>query len=396
MIDLRAAYDHVDRDMLFSVLDIRTKAPKITSILKALYTGTQASIKNTVNNFQVHTGCRQGGIESPVLFNIYMDFVLRGVEHEVLRKYPVTGLKYAYHIKSESSTREQRSIHKISGSDRLRMLLYADDIVLFCEEANELEAILKIYDDTFSRFGLTIAIDKTQTLAFNIPEDVMDKKSIISLRNEPIENVRRFKYLGHVLSNESSNTSAFINHQIASAYSKWNEMKSIFLDKRIFLSTRVKLLEACVRSRLLYSVQAWKLDSKEMQKIESVWCGFLRRMVKGGFSRRNAPKNKKDTSIPKEEVDWSYKLSNEMIRKITNTNRIKNFCAIQHLKYIAHVTRLGNNSLQKQFLFCEASKNSSSRWKKLSELTLLDESQLRRVMIKRKEFQQLLSNLTER
>ena len=48
MIDLRAAYDHVDRDMLFSVLNIRTKAPKITSLLKALYTGTKASIKNTL------------------------------------------------------------------------------------------------------------------------------------------------------------------------------------------------------------------------------------------------------------------------------------------------------------------------------------------------------------
>ena len=116
--------------MLFSVLNIRTKASKITSILKALYTGTTASIKNTVNSFQVHTGCHQGGIESPVLFNIYMDFVLRCVEHEVLLKFPNTGLKYSYHIKSESSTREQRSIHKIFGS-RLLMLLYADDIVLF-------------------------------------------------------------------------------------------------------------------------------------------------------------------------------------------------------------------------------------------------------------------------
>ena len=47
MIDLQAAYDHVDRDMLFSVLNIRTKAPIITSLLKALYTGTKASIKNT-------------------------------------------------------------------------------------------------------------------------------------------------------------------------------------------------------------------------------------------------------------------------------------------------------------------------------------------------------------
>ena len=30
MIDLRAVYDHIDRDMLFSVLNIRSNAPKIT------------------------------------------------------------------------------------------------------------------------------------------------------------------------------------------------------------------------------------------------------------------------------------------------------------------------------------------------------------------------------
>ena len=44
-IDLRASYDHVDQDMLFSVLNIRNKAPKITSLLIALYTGTKSSIK---------------------------------------------------------------------------------------------------------------------------------------------------------------------------------------------------------------------------------------------------------------------------------------------------------------------------------------------------------------
>ena len=71
MIDLRAAYSHVDRNMLFSVVDICTKAPKLTSILKSLYTGTKAAIKNTVDSFQVHTGCRQGGIESP-LQHIYI------------------------------------------------------------------------------------------------------------------------------------------------------------------------------------------------------------------------------------------------------------------------------------------------------------------------------------
>lgn len=170
-------------------------------------------------------------------------------------------------------------------------------------------------------------------------------------------------------------------------------MKAVFLDKRIFLTTRIKFLEACVRSRLLYSVQAWQLNSREMQKLECVWHGFLRRMVKGGFSRKNAPKNKKDTSIPKDEIDWSFKLSNERIREITKSTEIKSFCDKQHLKYIAHVTRLENDSLQKQFLFSKTSRSGSSRWKKFSDLTGLDESQLRRIMINRKEFLQLLSQV---
>ena len=77
-----------------------------------------------------------------------------------------------------------------------------------------------------------------------------------------------------------------------------------------------------------------------MQKLESVWSGFLRTLVKGGFIRKNAPKIKKDKSIPEEEIDWSFKLSNDDIRKITKTSEIKDSCEIQHLKYIAHVTRM--------------------------------------------------------
>ena len=83
------------------------------------------------------------------------------------------------------------------------------------------------------------------------------------------------------------------------------------------------------------------------------------------------------------------------LMSITKTSGIKNFCDKQHLKYIAHVTRMENNSLQKQFLFCEASKGSANRWKKLSELTSLDESQLRRVMANRLEFLQVLSTVYE-
>ena len=90
----------------------------------------------------------QGGLESTVIFNIYMDFVLRCAEFDVLKTFSNTGLNYTYRIKSESTTREQRSIHKMYSSERLRMLLYADDIVLFCEDIVELESILQIHYET--------------------------------------------------------------------------------------------------------------------------------------------------------------------------------------------------------------------------------------------------------
>ena len=65
--------------------------------------------------------------------------------------------------------------------------------------------------------ALLLQRKKTKTMSFNVSEEVMKRKSLISLNSEPIENVRNFKYLGHVLSNETNNLSAFIYHQIASA-----------------------------------------------------------------------------------------------------------------------------------------------------------------------------------
>ena len=44
-------------------------------------------------------------------------------------------------------------------------------------------------------------------------------------------------------------------------------------------------------------------------------------------------------------------------------------------------------------VFKNSSNSSHHRWKKLSELTGIDESQLRRLMINRKEFTRLLSTL---
>ena len=82
-IDLTAAYDHIPRDFLFKVLEIRTGATFLIHVLKIMYLRTTASIKGMKTTFEVLVGCRQRGQESPVIFNYYFDFVLKVAAAEI-------------------------------------------------------------------------------------------------------------------------------------------------------------------------------------------------------------------------------------------------------------------------------------------------------------------------
>ena len=133
-------------------------------------------------------------------------------------KFPDTGLKYSYRIPGHCSTREHRSVHGLSGTQRLRMILYADDIALLCSNVDELAEILNIYDKTFTRFGLKIAASKTETMAFNVPEEIKAKPSLISIGGVALKNVRMFKYLGNVITNNEHDPSHYLSFRISSAF----------------------------------------------------------------------------------------------------------------------------------------------------------------------------------
>ena len=92
------------------------------------------------------------------------------MEHELHEEFPNTGLDYSFWIPGHCSNREKRYIQDFSGIQRLRMLLYADDIILLCNDIDELSEIVQIDDKTFARFGLKISTGKTETMAFNVDE----------------------------------------------------------------------------------------------------------------------------------------------------------------------------------------------------------------------------------
>ena len=74
-------------------------------------------------------------------------------------------------------------------------------IFLLCTNILELEDNVRIYDETFARFGLVISTIKTETIASNTTEEIASRPSLISIRNDNLKNVRNFKYLGDIIAN---------------------------------------------------------------------------------------------------------------------------------------------------------------------------------------------------
>ncbi len=77
------------------------------------------------------------------------------------------------------------------------------------------------------------------------------------------------------------------DHQIAKATAKFNELRKVLIDINVNMTTRMKLLEACVRSRVAYGVQAWPPREEKIRKLEVFWIGCLRSMVKSGWKHKN-------------------------------------------------------------------------------------------------------------
>ena len=118
LIDYAKAFDCVDHNKLWKILQEMGIPDHLTGLLRNLYAGQEATVRTghgTTDFFQIGKGVRQGCILSPCLFNYYAEYIMRN-----------TGLEEA-----------QAGI-KIAGRN-VNKLRYADDITLMAESQEELK-----------------------------------------------------------------------------------------------------------------------------------------------------------------------------------------------------------------------------------------------------------------
>ena len=118
-VDLSAAFDHIVRKWLFQSIYQRFPSDTDTTLiqlLEALYEYTTTSLKETPDDlFKLILGVRQGGPESPPLYNLIMDYVMR-VYMDACEKYGIQFLKLSFRVTSTAINREERSAKTYRGN----------------------------------------------------------------------------------------------------------------------------------------------------------------------------------------------------------------------------------------------------------------------------------------
>ena len=132
------AFDCVDHNKLWKILEEMGIPDHLTCLLRNLYAGQEATVRTghgTTGWFQIGKGVRQGCISSPGLFNSYAEYIMRNA-----------GLEEA-----------QAGI-KIAGRN-INNLRYADDTTLMPESEEESKSLLKVKEES-EKVGLKLNIQK--------------------------------------------------------------------------------------------------------------------------------------------------------------------------------------------------------------------------------------------
>ena len=143
-IDYVKAFDCVDPNKLWKILQEMGIPDHLTCLLRNLYADQKATVRTghgTTDWFQIGKGVHQGCILSPYLFSLYAEYIMRNAGLNEAQ----AGIKIA-----------RRNINN---------LRYADDTTIMAESEEELKSLLMKVKEESEKVGLKLNVQKTRITA---------------------------------------------------------------------------------------------------------------------------------------------------------------------------------------------------------------------------------------
>lgn len=225
-LDATKAYDKVDRDKLWHILQNMEIPSGILATLKALYSNNFVKLKwgkHESQSISTTVGLKQGCPLSPILFILYIA--------ELEKRLMESNLGIEIRTKGDFWNVRESKIMKIPG------LAFADDIVIMSHKWEDARKLIQVVSDFGDERGLIFNPDKSAILNFGKTEVGHEIK--IQGKTIPLETT--YKYLGITLSTEGKN-------YLGSQEKLWIE------------NAKIKL-------RQLHAKSIWKFNRFEVAKV---------------------------------------------------------------------------------------------------------------------------------
>ena len=208
-------------------------------MIQDMYRGTKTRVKTRCERteyFEVKVGLHQGSALSPLLFIIIMDV-----------------------LSEEARTKPPWA------------MLFADDLVLVRETAEEVEEELEIWRAIIENKGLRISRLKTES-DYLVP---YHQQGVVKLEGEPLPSVNSFKYFGSVIYGIGG-SGKDVDGRIKFAWSRWRDLSGVIYDKKVPVKLKSKLYKTVVRPAMVYGSECRALRKQVEQRLQTTQMKMLR------------------------------------------------------------------------------------------------------------------------
>ena len=230
-IDLRKAYDTVNRPALWRILTKSGLSGKLQRLIQELHSNSQSTVKaygSISEPFSINNGVHQGCVLAPALFNLFLDHVV-----------------YQF----------------------IQILLYADDMAIVCSTPTGLNQLVTNLDKITQAWHLDISQKKTKILS--IDRFNTHPKPSITLRNVNIENVDSFTYLGRNFSTHPNIQTEITARLQKAAHSFWRLKSILYSRPEISIKTKIRIFKTTAIPTLLYGSESWAPSITQTRRLET-------------------------------------------------------------------------------------------------------------------------------
>ena len=251
LLDCSKAFDRVNYNKLFKIISNKGMCPLVSRILAIMYSNIEAQVKWNgyfSDKFKINNGVKQGGVISPVLFNLYTDSLIERI----------TKSHVGCHIGNVSTS----------------IIMYADDIALLAPTRGAMQKMLTICQDFGESFNLSFNTEKSESIVFG--KLCYDFNLFLNDKRIPI--VNSVNYLGHSLQNEILSN---FNNILASnpIISDIRLRSNVILNNFSFLSTDSKIRIFNTNCSTFYGSVLLNQTANSLKGVDVAWRKSCRKLL---------------------------------------------------------------------------------------------------------------------